>query len=171
MVWGCPSMSNVGRIQQGLEFLLHYPETVRKIISNVLWAKLQGPGTSRAWKQHEKEEEGEGRCEWNNNVVRQRWEVKTLFSSDRITRWRPRAAPVYQCSLASSTDSAHCFSPVFPQDVGQGLLPKRWGQPCNSLSPSLSLSLLSLSSPDPEQDGCVELGNETDLQPGASLFA
>lgn len=33
----------------------------------------------------------------------------------------------------------------------------------------MQLSLSPLSSPDPEQDGCVELGKETDLQPGGSL--
>lgn len=120
---GCPSLSNVGRIQQGLGFLLRWPD--RKIISTVLPGNKEGVET--AWQ----EEASKESCKWNNNVVLRHFMVKSLFQQANH-RPRPQSPP---CVLTSSTDSAHCFPRLFPQDVGQGLLPKRWGQPCSSLFP------------------------------------
>lgn len=65
-----------------------------------------------------REEEGtEGCCEWKEQYH------TTAFNSGKAVRAAgsqtegPPAAP--------SADSAHCFSPLFPEDVGQALLPKR----------------------------------------------
>lgn len=52
-----------------------------------------------------------------NSIVQQHLIVERLFEQQDHRLKAPPAAP--------SADSAHCFSPLFPEDVGQALLPKR----------------------------------------------
>ena len=107
------------------------PRRVRKIISAVLWAKLQGleqgrcgHSTTRGKEQQLKQQSG-----------------NTAFTSENAfqaagSQFEGLKLPsLPMCAGLQHWLSSLFFSPLFPQDVGQGLLPKRWGQPCSSLFP------------------------------------